>query len=278
MRSLTAIVGVAILATSALANVNEKECFPIEKLPKELQMEAVQLLQKMLESEALLTLAGNIKPMSSGWLSFSFEVKEGATEKIEKYQQIFSALRCGNEIEAVLSPFTRVYERKRYVDGFVFNRYAYERAISEKPSVFQYFGITKNSAYPTVLGLIDGEGTPERSRAFGHLFGYPDHAVNFFVEAEESQKKTGEFVKRDFISIPIFEEKKNRFVYAVPVGHQQNEADRLLAERTQIIVQEFAKRRQLAKQDDPFWPLKLLRDWYRVGKDKYSVMATVPRK
>jgi hypothetical protein len=41
-----------------------------------------------------------------------------------------------------------------------------------------------------------------RWRGYGYLFGFPLYAVDFFVNAGESEKQTGKFVERDFLSIP----------------------------------------------------------------------------
>lgn len=264
------LLSIALLCASAIAGaqgVKPSDCFPIEKLPKELQPKAQQYLQKMLESEALLTLVSDLKPMSSGWSSLRIEVANAPVEDIEQIQKIFSVLTCGNEIQCVFAPFTRVFEGKRFLDGFVFNRTTLQKKILEQRNVFGYFGITPSMPPASILGLIDGEETPERSRAYGHLFGYPTHAVNFFVEAEASQRSTGKFVERDFWTIPVFGGKENRFVYAVPKGHIPNEADLKFKSEIPKYVEEYAKRRaKYLATDGTLDVVRLLRDWYK-GKD-----------
>jgi hypothetical protein len=261
---------VILLFVSAIAgaqDVKTAECFPIEKLPKELQPRAQEYLQKMLESEALLTLVSDLKPMSSGWSSLRIEVTKAPVEEIDTIHTIFSALRCGNEIECVFAPFTRVYEGKRFLDGFVFNRATLKKKITEQRDIFGFFGITPAMPPASILGLIDGEETPERSRAYGHLFGYPTHAVNFFVDAETSQRATGKFVERDFWTVPVFGGKENRFVYAVPKGHVPNEIDQKFKSEIPKYVDEYTRRRpKYIREGGKLDAVALLRDWYK-GKN-----------
>jgi hypothetical protein len=51
------------------------DCFPFERLAPEKRERAEQLLLKALDSEALYTIVGNLKPMSSGFLSFDFPAR-----------------------------------------------------------------------------------------------------------------------------------------------------------------------------------------------------------
>ena len=72
---------------------------------------------------------------------------------------------------------------------------------------------------------MEFEERNDRYRAYGYLFGYPEHAVNFFVEASISEKETGEFVTRDFFSIPVAVGKTGYFTYATPKGYTPIEVD-----------------------------------------------------
>ena len=90
------------------------------------------------------------------------------------------------------------------------------------------FGITKLSDPLEVISAVEYAPQLDRLRHYGHLFGYPDHAVDFFVTAARSQEETGQFVKREFIRMPTYRasDERSPFVYAVPVGHTEQEADR----------------------------------------------------
>jgi hypothetical protein len=64
----------AVCAVSA-QTVPRSECFPFERLAPEMRERAEALLLKALDSEALYTIAGDLKPMSSGFQSFRVETR-----------------------------------------------------------------------------------------------------------------------------------------------------------------------------------------------------------
>lgn len=267
------VVGVTLLLSGLSAGqpVKRNEVFPIETLPKSQQDEAKDILQKMFESEALLTLVGDLKPMSSGsWISLRIEVGNAPQQRIEELLRIVSVLTVGNEIETVLAPFTRVYEGKRFIEGFVFRRSTFRKVVGEYPKEFGYFGITPSMPFASVLGLIDGESTPERSRAYGLLFGYPKYAVDFFVDAETKQRETNEFVKRDFWTVPVYGDKSNRFVYAIPKGAQPTELDLKIKDHITKVVAAYTERRKKYEREGKVDILNLARDWYKGRNGTYS--------
>ena len=59
------------------------ECFPFEDLPAEQRKRAEELLLKALDGEALYTIVGGIKPMSSGFQSFQMTVRLPRIEPAE---------------------------------------------------------------------------------------------------------------------------------------------------------------------------------------------------
>jgi hypothetical protein len=257
--------------TKPFQTYKRNEVFPIETLPKEHQEEAKEMLQKMFESEALMTLVGDLKPMSSGsWMTLRIDVSDAPAKRIEDLLKIASVLRVGNDIETVFAPFTRVYEGKRFIEGFVFRRSNFRKVVTQYPKEFGYFGITPSMPFASTLGLIDGETTPERSRAYGLLFGYPKHAVDFFVEAETKQRETKEFVKRDFWTVPVYADKSNRFVYAIPKDAKPNEIDLKIKDHVTKVVAEFTKRRAKYDKNGKVDILNLARDWYKGPKGTYS--------
>lgn len=282
MKRTSLLLCFATVASATMANgspvqspsfqtYKRSEVFPIETLPKEQQEEAKEMLLKMFESEALMTLVGDLKPMSSGsWMTLRIDVTSAPAQRIEDLLKIASALRVGNDIETVFAPFTRVFEGKRFIEGFVFRRSNFRKVVSQYPTEFGYFGITPSMPFASILGLIDGESTPERSRAYGLLFGYPKHAVDFFVQAETSQRETKEFVKRDFWTVPVYADKSNRFVYAIPKDAKPNETDLKIKEHVTKVVAEFTKRRAKYEKNGKVDILNLARDWYKGSKGTYS--------
>ena len=271
LRGLSFTLAIQLSPVGLASGVQREEVFPIEKLPVTLQAEAKTILQRMFESEALLTIVGDLKPMSSGsWMSLRFEVDSPPIQKLEDWHLISGALSVGKEIQVVINPFTRIMDGKRHVEGYVFRRSTFDKKVKENPRIFGYFGITPSMPFASVLGIIDGESTPERSRAYGTLFGYPKHAVDFFVSAEESQKKDGNFVQRDFWTVPVYGSKNNRFVYAIPKGAAPIEIDLQIKDKVARIVSAFTFRRQKYEKDGAVDILSLARDWFRGPNGLYD--------
>jgi hypothetical protein len=117
--------------------------------------------------------------------------------------------------------------------------------LTEKATFFGQWGFTPNTAVQTVITAIEFEQKNDRYRAYGYLFGYPDYAIDFFVQASIDEQKNGVFVTRDFIHLPVFIEKKGYFTYAVPKNHQKNELDVQLQLRANEIYKQFLTSRML---------------------------------
>lgn len=268
VRSALAVFAFGICAWASAAS--REECFPLDRLPKELQPQAEQILLDLLDSEALYTVVGGLKPMSSGWYSKRVPVAEPDWREMEAARSIAAAFRCGDEIVASIQPFHRTYEGERYLQGVVFHRPALRSMIKGRHGLFGRLGISYSSEPIQVVMAVDPNGTSDRSRAYGHLFGYPRHAVDFFVHAEEEQKRTGEFVKREFVSIPVFSSPTNRFVYAVPVGYQLTEDDLRLRHEAEVILQHYRRLRPQFVGPGKGGTAELLRHWFAGPDGTYS--------
>ena len=90
---------------------------------------------------------------------------------------------------------------------------------------WQNWGFVPGSDAETIVTVVEYESRFNRFRGYGYLYGYPAHAVDFFVEAARIQQDTGDFVTRDFVQIPAFVRETGMFVYAVPKGHELNAID-----------------------------------------------------
>ena len=248
------------------ARAAEPTCFPFETLPAELRAKADEMLLKALDSESLYTIVGGLKPMSSSFASFKFSVEKPDLKEIEDARRILAAWHCGEEIYADIHHFARIYEGVRHAEGVVFNRTALANAVTRHPEFFAPYGLTPNAHPMEILMAIEYSAQGPRWRGQGSLFGFPDQAVDFFVMAGEEQEKTGKMVARDFISIPTFVSPTNRFVWAVPKGYEQQEADRQLRARAEEIFNQYKERR--AKYIGPGKPgvVRLLRDWLNERK------------
>ncbi len=257
------------------AGVPCQQCFPLETLPLPLRERAAGLLVKALDGEALYTFVGDLKPMSSGFVSFNFEAQTPsptALSELEDTRQILAAWRCGQDYYAGLHHFSKLFDGKRYVDGLIIRRSLLEKVIDERRSFFSGFGITRSADPLEVVTAVEYATTPDRLRHYGHLFGYPDHAVDFFVDAARSQEVDGQFVKREFRRLPTFRasDERSPFVYAVPVGHVENDADKGLRRRSELILTEYRIRRERYIGSSLPGVVRMMRDWFDDGNGHCS--------
>lgn len=252
--------------------VARAQCFPIEKLSSAQKQKAEELLLRVCDTEGLYTLVGGVKPMSSGWLSAAFEIEKPNADKLDNLREIVAALRCGEEIESHLSQYARSYDGKVLLEGTIFNRLALQDELGRHAAFWQKWALTPRAEPLGVLLTVEHAAQLERFRGYGYLFGYPDHAVEFFVEAARAQDASADekLVPRDFLHIPTFERDTNRFVYAVPKGHQPNAQDEQLRARCAPILAEYKKRRAAYIGQDKKGIVQLLRDWFDNGSGRCS--------
>ncbi len=263
------------IADKAVPSVPCQQCFPLERLSGPLSERAAELLLKALDGEALYTFVGDLKPMSSGFVSFNFDAQSppaATLAGLEETRRILASWQCGQEYYAGLHHFAKVFDGKRYVDGLVIRRGLLEKVIDQRASFLSGFGITRSADPLEIVTAVEYASSLERLRHYGYLFGYPDHAVDFFVDAARSQEADGRFVKREFQRLPTFRasDERSPFVYAVPVGHVENDADRSLRQRAQQIQAEYRLRRE--KYIGPSRPgvVRMLRDWFDDGQGACS--------
>ncbi|MGQ9896474.1 MAG: hypothetical protein ACUVR8_02790 [Acidobacteriota bacterium] len=219
------------------------DCFSLDGLPPEQRRRAEALFLAMLDSEALYTIAADLKPMSSGYAHFQFEVHTPDLTDIETTRTLLAHFRCGERFYADVLTFTAVYDGKRHAEGVVFNRAALERALRAHPSYFAPFGLTPNAHPMTVLQIVEQAEQAARWRGYGYLFGYPDAAVDFFVAAGTSQAATGKFVERDFRHIPTYARATGGFTWAVSKGSMETDEEKRLRARALAVLDDYRARR-----------------------------------
>lgn len=267
------LIFVSSISAGNSATTERAECFQFESLPTEKRLRAEALLIKALDSEALYTIVGGIKPMSSGFVKFNFHIREPRQDEgykqhaatlasISETREMLSFWRCGGEVFAEVQHFSRVFEGKRFAEGVVFNSAALRRMLIERSSFFSRWGITPESHPLTVLYAVENADATPRFAGYGYLFGYPEYAIRFFVEAANQEEFTGRFIERDFYSIATFADKTNRFVYAVPMGHKERKEDTELKRRAQKILAEYKSRRARFIGEGKPGAAELLRDWF----------------
>lgn len=300
----------------AVAPTTRAECFAFEKLPLKQRQTAEDLLLKALDGEALYTIVGGLKPMSSGFQTFQLQVnlprisvaeaekttrelaakkaeeltseekrrlnlakqaieRKQTLDKIAQTRAIFEQWQCGGEIFADVHHYARVYEGKRFYDTVVFSRLRLRDMLTEKADFYSRWGVTSNSHPLDVLYAVEYNETGARFGGYGFLFGYPDYAVEFFVKSSEEEEFSGKFVERDFYSLPTFVG-ENRFVYAVPKGHVENETDRVLRGKAEQIFNEYKRRRAAYIGPGKKGVVAMMRDWFCISQNQCSpITATV---
>lgn len=262
---------------AAYPSVACSECFPLERLPESLKQRASDLLLAALDAEALYTLAAELKPMSSGFVSLKYPADQPEPPQISELRTIFEQWHCTDEVSAALQVFNLVYAGERYAEGAVFHRPRFAATITRYPMLFAEVGAKPPYPPIEVVDAVDADATTRRFRAYGYLFGYPEYAVDFFVMAAEHERKTGMFVERDFIQIPTYVSDTGRFVYAVPKGHAENAEDRALKQAAAQVLARYRALRDRYIGPDKLGVLGLVREWYGDGAGRCSPRLSAGR-
>ena len=252
--------------------VPRNECFPVEQLDPKLRPQVEALLLKMLDSEALYTVVGGLKPVSSSFWWTRFSVDSPDLSRLDEMRKILPVIRCGDAFQAGVLVFAAVHEGKRHAHAWVAYRPALRRTITAHLTFFSTYGITPESHPIEVVEKMEHAPTADRLRASGYLFGYPDHAVDFFVGADLDGSKSTDrkLVPRDFLTVPTVAAESHKFVWAVPKGHQPNDEDRAIMAQAEPILAEYRRRRRFYIGAGKPGVVALLRDWFDDGYGRCS--------
>lgn len=246
------------------------ECFPLEQLPEDLRLQAEALLLLALDREALYTIAADIKPMSTGFAELSYPAADPPPPELEELRTILGTFTCTSELTAEVQVFHSVFDGVAFADGVVFHTPRVHETVDAFAELFAAIGVTADASPIDIVDAVDADPTTRRFRGYGHLFGYPEYAVDFFAEAAEEEAMTGMFVERDFIHIPTFESDEGRFVYAVPVGHRENADDIELRSRAMPVLEQYSELRAATIGDGKPGVLHLVRTWFDDGSGQCS--------
>ncbi len=168
----------------------------------------------------------------------------------DEMRRILPAIRCGNEFQAGVLVFAAVRGRH-----FFFYALCSQPGVAYRPALRRDFGSPHLLLYERdrpgphpieVVEKMEHAPTADRLRASGYLFGYPDHAVDFFVNADIAGSTSADkkLVPRTS-TVPTVASASHKFVWAVPKGHQPNEADRAILAQAEPILAEYRHRRDL---------------------------------
>lgn len=257
--------GLRAAAPSVASGVPHSECFPVERLPDPLRRKAEALLLKLLDSEALYTIIGGLKPVSSAFASYQFETAKPDLAQLDEARRILDTFHCGDEFFADLLVFAREYTGKRHAHAFIAHRGTLASTIRRHTGFFAPYGISPATHPVQAVYAVEYAPPADRSRGYGYLYGYPDHAVDFFVQAEDTREKTGKAVPREFLNIPTYGSERGKFVWAVPKGYVETAEDRRIRERAAAILAAYRERRAHYIGEGKPGPAALLRDWFDDG-------------
>jgi hypothetical protein len=141
-------------------------------------------------------------------------------------------------------PYADPHEERRSYHAWVADRAAVAALLRRRADVFAPHGITPATRPAELLAIVERLPRSDRYRCYGLLFGYPEHAVEFFVQADKERDKHPKGIApRRFVNIPTFKSKTGRFVYAVPKAHQDNAADQALRNAAAPILDAYRKLR-----------------------------------
>lgn len=203
------------------------------------------MVKEILDNEGLYTVISGLKPISSVMnLSLMIGRKDTLTagnrkitdtasndyKKLAQYQRIVDVLQFG-DLKFVMSPFKMQIKGQRIMQINVYRQQLVDSLLTANPEFYGQFGFVPGTDGTLLINTSEYENKYDRFRSYGYLFGYPEHAVTFFVEAGISEDQKGKFVKREFYQIPVFSTEKGHFVYALPKDTSPGAVDTLIRNR-----------------------------------------------
>ncbi len=203
-----------------------------------------KLVLRALDRGPIFTLLGDLKPMSTDIWQVPLDSPDldlGMVDRVRRIMSVFNDERTYGDVITITH--TLKNQQKRELQAVVFDRVALATTIERHPDYFGKYGITESSHPLHVAVTIEHLPTLDRERGYGYLFGYPDHAVDFFCNARRKWTQTGEFVKRDFVTINTFG--PNGIVWAVPEGkktHPENQRFVARADQINDVYRELRKK------------------------------------
>ena len=252
-------------------------CFPVDTLSADDRAVAERILLTMGDGEGLYTLAGGLKPVSSGMLlsvRVAPALDQTAMDALEQRRRVTARLTCGE-----VGVFTLVFAdaqtsatkgTARVTELVLYHRTSVTETVRRHAGYFAALGITPSSDPREVLAAVEHAPRADRWRGYGYLYGYPDHAVDFFVTAGIEGDATGKVVPRDFRRIETWTRHKDpndetpplsMFVHAVPKGAAESDPERVLREAAAPIYRRYVEARRRFVAPGTGGAVALWRDW-----------------
>lgn len=260
-----------VFATKKIPDA-QAQCFDLSVMSAEDQEYARDILWEVLDEVGLYTVVDTLKAMSdvkshrfpamdedqfSTDAPDSLKLTPSDRQELRQLKRVVANLHCG-PVSFTVTPFQSLYGGKRYYQLRVVNLDILNKQLAKNNIFWERWGFVPGSNPSTIITVMEYESGSDRFRGYGLLYGYPDYAVDFFVDAANEQKKTGEFVQRDFFQIPAYSGDTGRYVYAMPKGHTPTEVDSVIYRRA---VETLARYRELRDNQTYEHPEKLIREW-----------------
>ncbi|MEM0962373.1 MAG: hypothetical protein AAGK21_07575 [Bacteroidota bacterium] len=262
------------------------DCFALTALAEGDRVLADSILAAGLDHEGLFTLAAGLKPIStlhqeSLPLARPASVPAGVRDaapvgfgasatRVAQLYRVADALRCGS-VETVVVPFARPFKGNKTLQVVAVDRQRVDAVLARDARFWAALGLTPGADPTLVVSVVEHAQAYDRWRGYGYLFGYPEDAVTFFVEAGRQRDSTGQFVARDFVHAPVHARETGHFTWAVPEGHALTEADSLrLAAAADLLAAYRQRRPDYLRADSTVRAADLLRDWAREPRQTYA--------
>lgn len=279
---------IAFLAILSLVccSVKNKQSISHTETTMTLQEERLvdSILQFGLDNEALFTLMGDIKPLSSLTVyyypvantdstkliggNFLSRDKDGKyLDKMYRIQQAVNKIKIP-DLEFVVVPYVNPSKDKRVIQVSVIRKSSLDKKLKEKENFYGQLGLVPGINPGIALAIIEASSDFERWRGYGYLFGYPDHAVDFYNKSSDVNKKTGKQLARNFFRIPTYNADHSNFVYAYAKDHALNpKEDSVLYYKAADVLKTYkGLRDKYTNPDGSVQSYKLLKDYYNNQK------------
>jgi hypothetical protein len=245
------------------SSTSRTDTFPLERLPAPLQVSAERLLLQLLDSEALYTLVGALKPISVGTHSLRLGGDPGERVAGEGLNLLLPVLRCG-ELETGLLRRKKTFGSSSYIDLAVYSRVGVARTVKSHREFFAGLGVTPEKDPLAILERLEKSSPSDANRGLGYLYGYPAYAVEDFCTRKFGTKKTS---PPSYFEVPTF---SGKFAYPAPRGEKARLEDVVLRESARVVLAEYKRRRERYIGAKKKGVVELLRDWFDDGSGRCS--------
>jgi hypothetical protein len=183
-------------------------------------------------------------------------------DELYTVQQLINGLNFP-DLRFIVVPYQEAQDSKRIVQISAVRISLLDSLLRTQESFFGQYGLVPGTDPNVVASVIENAGIYERYRGYGYLFGYPDHAVDFFVDASLTLNTSGEFVGRRFFNIPVYAGKEGYFVYANPEGYTPAAVDSTIYYKAQDVLARYQEiRSNYLNADSTLQAYRLLRDFF----------------